>query len=821
MRLRSQLLIGFSAMTATVALAQSPAPRSPHVPATPMTVEGQKAFLERYCNECHNPDDIRGSMTLTDLDMDRPHTNAELAEKVIRKASVKMMPPPGRDRPDDATLKNFVAGLAGMIDSHASANPDLGNPPLHRMNRAEYANSVRDLLGVNIDAEKLLPRDEFSHGFDNMADVLGFSPTLMEAYIRAAGKISRQALGEPGAAPLMATFQIPRVVSQMKHIEGTPLGTRGGLSVVHDFPADGEYSFRTSFYFALGGAIFGATQGKTQTLEISVNGRRVALVPIDPNMAETDEIKTPAVHIKAGPQRISAAFLVTGDGPLEDAVQPYGFSLLDLNQAALAGLTTLPHIHQFSIMGPTQVSGVSETPSRRRIFTCYPKAESARASCAKDIITRIAAQAFRRPITAEETRGLMNFYTSGSADGGFEGGIDVALQAILASPSFVYRFERVPEKFLHATTGHAHEAGDATRTVSHEISDLELASRLSYFLWSSAPDATLLKLAGKKQLHDPKVLRTQVHRMLEDPRSIALSENFASQWLHLQNLKSLQPDGYLFPLYEKSLGDAMRKETVLFFDSVVREDRPVTTLIDGQYTFVNEKLATLYGIPNVLGNRFRRVELTDEHRFGLLGKASILALTSASNRTSPVIRGKYVMEIFLGTAPPPPPPDVPQLKEHGDPTGPQTVRARLEEHRRNPSCAGCHKFMDPIGFALENYDPIGAWRNFDTMEPIDATGQLFDGMPLDSPAALRRALMTHSEDFIGSISEALFAYGVGRVLRPADMPAVRGVQRYAATQGNTFSALVVGIVESAPFRMRAAEVPAAPEKIVAQATPHH
>lgn len=782
-----------------------------------MSVEGQKAFLERYCNECHNPDDIRGSMTLTDLDVDRPHTNAELAEKVIRKVSVKMMPPPGRDRPDDVTMKNFVAGLAGMIDNHAAANPDLGNPPLHRMNRTEYANSVRDLLGVNINAEKLLPSDDFSHGFDNMADVLGLSPALMESYIRAAGKISRQALGEPGAAPLMATYQVPRVVSQMKHVEGTPLGTRGGISVVHDFPADGDYAFRTSFYFALGGSIFGATQGKTQQIEISVNGKRAAVMSIDPNMAETDELTTPVVHVKAGPQRISAAFLVNADGPIQDAVQPIGFSLLDLNQAALAGLTTMPHVHTFSVMGPARVTGVSDTPSRRKVFSCYPKAESTQETCARSIITRLATQAFRRPVTQDETSRLMQFYATGHEEGGFEGGIDVALQAILASPSFVFRFERVPDQFLHAATGAAHDAGGATATVSHPISDIELASRLSYFLWSSSPDATLLKLARQKKLHDEKVLRAQVHRMLEDPRSIALSENFASQWLHLQNLKSLQPDGYLYPMYEKSLGDAMRRETVLFFDSVVRSNAPVTTLIDGRYTFVNEKLAALYGIPNVLGNRFRRVELTDEHRFGLLGKASILALTSASNRTSPVIRGKYVMEVFLGTPPPPPPPDVPQLKEHSTETAPETVRARLEEHRRNPSCAGCHKFMDPIGFALENYDPIGAWRGFDSLTPIDASGQLFDGVPLDGPASLRRALMNHSEDFIGSLSESLFAYGMGRVLRPADMPFIRIIQRQAATEGNTFYAFVLGVVESAPFRMRAAAVPAPPEKLVAQA----
>ncbi|MEJ0100840.1 MAG: DUF1592 domain-containing protein, partial [Pseudomonadota bacterium] len=793
-RMRLRILATLCAVAAPALLQAAGKP-------APMSVPEQQAFVDRYCMDCHNPEDIRGDMMITDLDLSKPHANWDLAEKVIRKVGVQMMPPPGNKSPDQATRARFVASLSQSVDSWAATHPDLGNPPLHRVNRTEYANSVRELLKVDVDSEALLPSDAFSHGFDNMADVLGSSPALMEAYVRAAGKVSRQALGEVDATPLMAIYQVPRVVSQVRHIEGTPLGTRGGISVMHDFPADGDYSIRLSFYFSLDGPLFGATQGKGQQIEVSVNGERVALFPISPDVTKFDEIKTPPIHIKAGPQRVSAAFVVTADGPVEDAVMPIGLSLLDLNQATLAGLTTLPHLHELIIAGPTKVTGISETPSRKAIFTCYPKSDAEQEPCARKVLTQLATRAYRHPATTDEVAQLMKFYTQGHVDGGFEGGVGVALQAILASPRFIYRFEEVPAQYLKTST----PAGKAdTEASSHPISDLELASRLSYFLWNAPPDDQLLQLAADNKLHNERTLRAQVQRMLKDERSISLSETFASQWLHLQNLKSLRPDGYLYPMYDKTLGDAMRRETILFFDSIVREDRPVQSLLDARYTFVNEQLAALYGIPNVLGNRFRRVELADENRFGLLGKASLLALTSASNRTSPVIRGKYIMEVFLGTPPPPPPPDVPALEEHAGGITPLTVRARLEQHRKNPQCAGCHKYMDPIGFALENFDPIGAWRSNDSGAKIDSAGQLFDGTPLDGPASLRKALMNHSQDFINTFSESLYAYGMGRVLGARDMPVVRAIERDAAKQGNNFSAFVLGIVESAPFRMRAA-----------------
>jgi hypothetical protein len=744
-----------------------------------------------------------GGMTLTDLNFQHPEKNIDLAEDVIRKVTVGMMPPPGRQRPDAATMKLFAASLASGIDTYAIAHPNPGDPALHRLNRVEYHNSVHELLDVDVNAGELLPPDDMSHSFDNMADVLTLSPTLMQAYIRAAGTISREALGDRNAAAQSSTYASPRVVSQVQHMDGAPFGTRGGISVIHDFPADGLYTFEVSMFYDLEGQLFGAMQGNSQQIEISVNGTRVAVFPINPTSTKFDLLRTPPIAVKAGPQRVSAAFLQTADGPEEDSVQPVvGFSLLDLNQASLPGLTTLPHLHELTITGPTNVTGISETPSRKLIFSsCYPKDAAQETPCASRIVAHLASEAYRRPVTPEEMARLMKLYALGhsSNNGGFEGGVGVAIQAILANPAFIYRFE-------HNRPLVKQNASAAVPSL-YSISDAELASRLSYFLWSAAPDATLLDLAERNQLHQPQVLTAQVHRMLLDPRSFALSANFAREWLHLQNLQSVQPDAYMFPDYDKTLGNSMLMETELFFNSVVHDDASVLTLLDGHYTFVNQELAHLYGIPDVLGSRFRRVELTDPNRFGLLGQAGILTLTSASNRTSPTIRGKYVMEVLLGTPPPPPPPIVPALEEAtiGVGTHVPTVRERLEEHRKNPTCAACHSFMDPIGFALENYDPIGGWRGFDSGASIDAAGKLFDGTPVSSPADLRGALVAHSDSFIGTFTENLFAYGMGRVLRPVDMPVVRSIEREAAAHNNDFSAFVLGIVNSEPFRMRSAE----------------
>jgi hypothetical protein len=524
---------------------------------------------------------------------------------------------------------------------------------------------------------------------------------------------------------------------------------------------------------------------------VSVNGARVALIDIDPARKKWDEMKTQPIPLKAGPQVVAAAFLEKGDGPVEDAVEPVEETLVDLNLAAYPGVTVLPHLHDFIISGPFHVTGISDTPSRRKIFSCHPASSSEEIPCAKKIIGALARQAYRRPVTDGDLEELLNMYQAGRNERDFESGIRMAIQAMIANPEFVYRFERTPPGIRPGT--------------NYRLTDLELASRLSYFLWSSDPDSELLTVATQGHLRDPIVLQKQVRRMLTDPRADSLVINFAGQWLHLQNLNTVLPDVYLYTSYSRNLVQSMRRETELFFGSVMHEDRDVLTLLDADYTFVDELLAKHYGIPNILGSRFRRVPVTDPNRRGLLGQASLLTLTSVSNRTSPVARGKYVMEVLLGTPPPPPLPNAGALKEAAENTEPLSVRERLEQHRANAVCAGCHKMMDPIGFALENFDLLGAWRINDSGFPIDARGRMFDGAKLDGPASLRQALMNHSDAFLGTFTENLFAYGVGRVLEFTDMPAIRAIVRDSARNHNRFSSFILGIVRSPAFQMRRAE----------------
>ncbi len=766
-----------------------------------------RALVNQYCLGCHNDKLKSGGFSWTKLDLSHPEQNAEQAEKVIRKVRAGLMPPPGLPRPDTAAMKAFAATLENSIDQAAAAHPNPGRPALHRLNRTEYANSIRDLLAVDADVASLLPTDDMSHGFDNMADVLSISPALMEGYIRAAGRISREAVGDPGALALTSTYSISRVTSQTRHVEGTPFGTRGGLSVLHDFPADGEYVFKVGFYYSPTGPLFGLNQGKGQQIEIAVNGERVALLDINPAMQlANDGMKTPPVKVRAGPQRISASFPQKFDGPLEDEYRMVEQSLVDVSAGTVPGMTTLPHLHQLSITGPTVAAGVSDTPSRRKIFTCRPSGDD-EIPCARKIIAGLARQAYRRPVTENDLEGLLGFYQRGRNDGNFDSGIRTAIQAMIASPEFVFRFERTP--------------ANAVPGKNFRISDLELASRLSYFLWSSAPDEQLLAAAAQGKLRDPLVFEKQVRRMLADSRSSALTANFAGQWLRLQNLKAVSPDLFEYPDFDRTLADSMRRETELLFESIVREDRNVADLLTADYTFVNERLAKHYGIPNILGSRFRRVSLSDPNRFGLLGQASILTLTSTAIRTSPVQRGKYVMEVLLGTPPPPPPPNVPALPENAESrTGhvakPLSVRQRLEEHRKNPNCAGCHKMMDPIGFALENFDVVGVWRTNDSGFRIDPSGKMFDGAKLDGPASLRQAILGHSDLFLQTFTENLLAYGIGRVLEASDMPVVRSVAKEAGRNNDSFSALVLAIVKSTPFQMRTAEEksPAAGDDIV-------
>lgn len=761
-----------------------------------------QTLVSQYCAGCHNSKLKSGNVDLSKLDLAHPDQNAQLAEKAIHMVRVGMMPPPGMPRPKPEVVASFLNTLENGVDQAAGAHLNPGRPALHRLNRTEYANSIRDLLAVDIDVASLLPPDDMSHGFDNMADVLTVSPALMEGYIRAAGRISREAIGDATAPALTQTYQISRVLNQMRHIEGTPFGTRGGIAVTHDFPADGEYVFKLGFYYSPTGPLFGLNQGKGQQIEVAVNGERVALMDINPAMTlAKDGIKTDPIKIKAGPQRISASFIVKQDGPLEDEYRMIEQSLVDVSAGTVPGMSTLPHLHEFSVTGPTHATGVSDTPSRSRIFVCRPVTGADEIPCAKRILAGLARQAYRRPTTDNDVEALLGFYQSGRNGGDFESGIRTAIQAMIASPEFVFRFERTPANVV---------AGSNFR-----LSDLELATRLAYFLWSSSPDEQLIALASQNKLHDASVLETQVRRMLADPKSEAVTNTFAYQWLHLQNLKEWSPDLFLFPDFDRSLSQSMVRETELLFDNVMRQDRPVTELLTANYTFVNERLARHYGIQNIAGARFQRVELTDPNRFGLLGQGSFLMQTSMANRTSPVRRGQYVLDVLLGTPPPPPPPDVPVFKEVGLNDKPKSVRERMQEHRTNATCAGCHNLMDPIGMALENYDAVGVWRTNDLGFRIDPTGKLYDGAKVDGPASLRQGLVNHSDAFISTFTQRLLAYGLGRVIDYRDMPFVRAITHAAARNDNRFSAFVLGIVKSPAFQMRRAEETEAPTDVVA------
>ena len=746
-------------------------------------------LVDRYCASCHSDEQHKGGLSLESFDLAHPEKNPETAEKIIRKLRAGMMPPPGRQRPSDEEINALAGAVESRIDAVAAVHLYAGFMPLHRLNRIEYANSVKALLGLDVDATELLPADDLSHGFNNMADVLTVSPALLEAYISAAGKISREALGDVQAAPVMATYMIPRVISQTRHVDGTPFGTRGGVSIVHAFPADGEYVFKVAFYTHQQGYLFGQAQAKGQQLEIAVNGERVALVDVDPKFKDTDDLRTAPIKIKAGQQIVSAAFINKFDGPVQDEVQPYEQSLIDVNVANMPGLTTLPHLRALSIIGPNHVTGVSETPSRDKVFVVYPARPADEPAAARTIVASLVRRAYRKPASTADVNEVLRFYRQRRAEGdGFDEGIRAALEAVLANPQFIFRFERAAAKTL---PGH-----------NYAVSDLELASRLAFFLWSAPPDEELLRVASAGTLHERPVLKREVKRLLADKRSESLAINFAVQWLSLKNLDEVLPDPYQFPNFDKNLAQSMRRETELLFDDIARKDRSVLTLLMADYTFVDGRLAKHYGIPNVLGNRFRRVALTDENRRGLLGQASILTLTSTANRTAPVTRGKWVMQVLLGT--PPPPPNIPILAEAADLTTPQSVRQRMEEHRKNPACASCHRLIDPIGFSLENFDPTGAWRSADDGIKIDATGELFDGTPLHGPADLRSGILKHREAFLRVFAENLFAYGLGRIPDYRDEPEVRAIVARAAKHDDRFSEYVLGIVESPAFTERSA-----------------
>jgi len=706
-----------------------------------------------------------------------------------------MMPPQGMPRPDPATLEAFAATIEKTIDDRALRSPDPGHKPVHRLNRTEYGNAVRDLLDLDIDVTGLLPADDESHGFDNIAGVLRISPSLLEQYLAAARTISSLAVGTETDL-VRADYRVPPDDGQEDHVEGLPLGTRGGLLIKHNFPQDAEYEFSIKLLRNIVGYLTGLEFA--HQIEISIDGERVFVAQVggeednrasDLAMSQTadkiDERLKKRTFIKAGPRIVGVTFVKRNNAESDEPLQPHerNHDLQDMNG--------VPLIDFVSVSGPYNSKGPGDTPSRRRVFTCRPSKPADDAVCGRTILTALAKRAYRRPVTSADLDPILQRFADGRTKGTFDNGIEQGLRLILANPKFIFRTESAP-----------------SGVAAQRVTDLELATRLSFFLWSSIPDDQLLDAAAQGRLSRPAVLEQQVRRMLADPRARALVDNFASQWLMLRNLKSHIPNPGDFPNFDNELRDGFRTETELFFQSIVREDRSVLDLLNADYTFVNERLARHYGIPNVYGSHFRRVRVQQEERRGLLGQGSILTVTSYPNRTSPVLRGKWILENVLGTPPPAPPPNVPTLSDNEAGQEAKSLRARLEEHRRTPSCASCHRVMDPLGFALENFDGIGEWRVKEEGGKVDPGGQLADGTKVDGPVALRQALNKHPDMFVRTVTEKLMTYGLGRGLDHADMPLVRAISREAAQNNYKWSALVFGIVKSAPFQMKKAQVQA-------------
>lgn len=754
-----------------------------------------RALVDQYCVTCHNQRLRTGGLALDQVDAVNIPAGAEVWEKVIRKVRGNMMPPAGMPRPDAATMAAFVTGLEDALDRGAAAQPRPGRTLLHRFNRAEYANAIRDLLALDIDATTLLPPDDSSYGFDNIADVLGMSPVLMERYVGAAERISALAVGDMALPPSAEMYRIKFDLPQHEHVYGLPIGTRGGTRVRHHFPLDGEYVIKVRLWKTSVGYVRGLQS--SHDLEVSLDGEPVLQAPVGGasdyqlnvlNSAAAEGLLEGRLRartrVTAGPHDVVATFLAVAGGVRTgpEGLKPTLFAVDPLY------IHGVPAIERVIIEGPYNATAPGDTPSRRAIFSCRPAAASEEAACARTILARLARRAYRRAVTDADLQPLLELYRQGRAGSGFEAGIQLALQAILTSPKFLFRAEAEPAGLA---------AGAAYR-----VSDVELASRLSFFLWSSIPDEALLDAAVRGQLRQPAVLERQVRRMLADPRADALVVNFGGQWLHLRNLAAFVPNRDEFPEFDDALRQAMRRETELLLDHVRVEDRSVLDLLRADYTFVNERLARHYGMRGVYGTHFRRVPVTDRARYGLLGHASILALTSYPNRTSPVVRGKWILENIVGTPPPPPPPNASNVLAETAPGKLLSVRERTAAHRGAPQCASCHRVMDPLGFALENFDAVGAWRTQDQGAPIDPSDTLADGTRVNGPVELRQALLAEPRMFVGAVTEKLLVYGLGRGLTHYDMPAVRQIIRDASADDYSFSSIVLGIVQSVPFQMR-------------------
>ena len=783
------LVLGASTQTSRLNAGPLQKPDAAVTPASPTT-----AFVSQYCVTCHNSRVKSGGLALDVLDPANVAANTETWEKVVRKLRTGAMPPMGAKRADDATNKQVIASLETALDKTAATNTNPGRPPLHRLNRAEYANAIRDLLDLDIQVGSLLPPDDAAFGFDNVAEVLGVSPLLLERYVDAAAEISEVAIGAPEIPTGSTAYRARQDMSQDRHIEGLPLGTVGGMIVRHQFPLDAEYSIQVKLYRTNVGTMRGLEY--EHDVEISVDGQRVHLARI----GGTEDLKKLFINgnttglgdevdgrlkvrlpIKAGMHSVGVSF--SGKSAASDTRQLKAYERSSSDTYDWSGD---PHIDTLTVAGPFNATGPGDTPSRRKIFVCRPATAATESACAKTILATLARRAYRQPVADADLQRLLGFYQEGRRDGSFDTGIQTALQRILASPKFVFRAERDPETVAPGA--------------AYRLTDLELASRLSFFLWSSIPDDELLRVAEQGRLRTPAVLNQQVRRMLADKKSSALVVNFAGQWLQLRNLRNMMPNSEEFPDFDDNLRQALQREAELFVESIVREDRSALDLLSADYTYVNERLARHYKMPGIYGSHFRRVPVSDERR-GLLGKGGVLMVTSHVDRTSPVARGKWILDNLLGAPPPPPPADVPPFPE-GEESKSKTVRERMEQHRANPVCASCHRVMDPLGFALENFDAVGAWRTKDGGQPIDVSGQLADGTQVNGAAMLRQALLNRPDLVVTTLTEKLMTYGVGRGIGYADMPTVRTIVRDAASNQYRFSSLVLGIVNSKPFQMR-------------------
>ena len=799
--MHNPLRVPFSGSAATIVLASgfllTLEAQQPPASAPPAPVAAHNTFVSRYCASCHNDRLKRGGLTLDAVAAPDFGQHPEMWEKVVRKIRARQMPPVGLPRPDEATYNSEIAMLETALDRAAAASPNPGRTAtLRRLTRTEYQNAIRDLLALDVDVTSLLPADEASYGFDNVT-VGDLSPTLLDRYISTAEKISRVAIGRPSVSPDGDTIRIAADLTQEDHIEGLPIGTRGGALIKYTFPMDGDYEIQIRLTRDRNEHVEGLNDAAD--LELLLDRERVKVFTVkppareagfsedyQPNHDNIDRDLKIRVPVKAGPHAVGVAFLKNPTALIETARQPYRAHFNSYRHPRLQ-----PAVYSIAIIGPYAAKGAGETPSRRKLYVSRPTGPNDEDAAARKILTTLMRRAYRRPVTDGDVQGAFDLYKKARTEaglGGFDAGIEMALSAVLVSPEFLFRVEPDPP-------------GTAANT-AYRISDLQLASRLSSFLWSSIPDDELLDVAVANKLHEPAVLERQVKRMLADNRSRALVTNFASQWLHLRNLDSITPDMRLFPDFDDNLRQAFRQETELFFESILREDRSALDLLNARYTFVNERLAKHYGIPHVYGTRFRRIELDeDSGRGGLLRHASILTVTSYATRTSPVIRGKFVLDNLLGVPPPPPLPDVPALKDNTV-DGNLTVRKRLAEHRSNAVCASCHNLMDPVGLSMEKFDAIGRRRNDEGGIPIDASGGLPDGSTFEDVAGLEKALLSRPELFVGTFAEKLLTYGLGRGVEYYDAPTTRAIVRAARAQDFRVSSLVLGIVKSAPFQMR-------------------